>query len=232
MFFNHPEMGLMIAKCTPSGNLNYYDEPTLLTPVATNFTDNNKALENGVECVLIRNNDDMIPTQYTIQLYAYRLAEISRTIDINVNAQKTPVLITGSDKQMKSLRTVYDQWDGHKPVIFGDKTLDTDTINVLKTDAPLVFKDLQLQKHAIWNEVMTYLGINNANQDKRERLVDDEVQANNEQIIACGNIMLKARQRACEQINELFGTNISVKLRYSNRDLDIEEIEETENDVV
>jgi hypothetical protein len=97
--------------------------------------------------------------------------------------------------------------------IYGDKDLDTSGIDTLKTDAPVVFDKLQHQKHTLWNECMTFLGINNANMDKRERLVDDEVQANNEQIELSAAVMLKSRELAAERINALFGTNISVELR-------------------
>lgn len=213
MFFKDPDLGLMVAKCTAGGQINYYDEPTKLTPVATNYQHNGVMYDNNVDCVLIRNNDEMIPTSITIQLYAKRLADITRTIDINVHAQRTPVLIKCSDKQKLSLIQVYKKWNGNEPIIFGDKALETDTFEVLKTDSPIVFDKLQIQKHHIWNEVMTFLGVNNANMDKRERLVDDEVQANDEQIKMSVQVMLKARERACEQINEMFGTNIKVEFR-------------------
>lgn len=221
MFFKDKEKGFMVAKCTESGELNFYDEPTTLCPAATNYN-NPEHLINNEECVLIKNNDEQIPTAPTIQLYALRLAEISRTIDINVNAQKTPVMIACSEKQKLTMKQVYKQWNGFEPVIFGDKNLDIDSIKVLKTDAPIVFDKLQYQKHSIWNECMTFLGINNANQDKRERLVDDEVRANNDQIEHSALIMLKARERACEQINEIFGLNIKVSLRK----VDISKLEE------
>lgn len=220
MFFKDDKLGLMVSKFTDSGVLNFYDEPTLLTPVATNYASflagkgsGAKQYKNGEECILIRNNDIMIPTRYTIKLYAIRLAEIQRTIDINIDAQRTPVLITGTDKQKFSLMQVYKKWKGHEPVIFGDKALESTPLSALKTDAPIVFDKLQLQKHAIWNEVMTFLGIDNANQDKKERLVDDEVQANNGQIELSAECMLKSRKQACKEINKLFGTNISVRLR-------------------
>lgn len=240
MFFNDPKLGFMIAKTAMNGQLNYFDEPTDLMPYATNFNFENGKYHNFMgrkgsgefpEAVMIRNNDMMLPTAPTIRLYALRLAEIQRTIDINIEAQQTPVLIKCSDKQRFSLRQVYKQWKGHEPVIFGDKSLDNDLFTVLKTDAPVVFDKLQIQKHAVWNEVMTFLGINNANMDKRERLVDDEVQANNEQIELSASVMLKSRQRACELINTLFPElNVSVSIR--NREEFEEYLESGEADDV
>ena len=115
MFYKHDILGFMVSKCTKQ-DLNYYDEPVSLTPVATGLNDS-KGYENGSECVLIRNNDDMIPTKETVELYAYRLSELTRTQDINIDAMKTPVLITASNKQMLTLKNVYKQWDGFEPVI-------------------------------------------------------------------------------------------------------------------
>lgn len=221
IFFHDKEKGFMVTKCTESGELNFYDEPTTLTPDATNYT-NTSPLTNNEECVVIGNNDEQIPTSPTIQLYALRLAEISRTIDINVNAQKTPVVILCSEKQKTTMKNVFKQWNGFEPVIYGDKNLDIEGIKAMKIDAPIVFDKLQYQKHSIWNECMTFLGINNANQDKRERLVDDEVRANNDQIEHSALIMLKARERACEQINKLFNLNIKVSMRK----IDISKLEE------
>ena len=216
MFFKDKEKGFMVTKCNDGGLVNFYDEPTILRPVATNY-ENDSEYNNGVDCVLIRNNDDMIPTESTVLLYAYKLTDISRTIDINISAMKTPVLILCSDKQKLTLKNIYKQWNGFEPVIFGDKEVDLSGVKVLKTDAPIVFDKLQIAKHQIWNEIMTFLGVDNANMDKRERLVDDEVQANNEQIEMMAQIMLKSRERACEEINTLFGTNISVTLRNAER---------------
>lgn len=219
VFYKDPTLGLMVTRVTPNGPVNWCEEPTTIRPHAINYTYKGPALENGVNSVLIRNNDDMIPTSPTIQLYALKLANIERTIDVNISAQKMPLIIKCSEKQKLSLKRVIDQRNDNEPVIFADKGLDTEGIEVLNTQAPMVFKDLQLQKHMVWNECMTYLGINNANMDKRERLVDDEVQANNEQVEASFNVMLRARERACEEINRIFGTNISVKKRIQNMPL-------------
>lgn len=211
MFFKDKNLGLMVAKCGEM-ELNHYDEPIFLTPNATNYF-NPKMYENGVDCVLIRNNDEMIPTCRSIKLYAYRLTDITRTIDINISAQKTPVLIVCNDKQKLTLKNIFKQWNGFEPVIYGDKDLDLNGVKVLKTDAPIVFPQLQIEKNHIWNECMTFLGVNNANMDKRERLVDDEVQANDEQIELYAQVAYKARKKAAEAINAMFGTNITVEFR-------------------
>lgn len=211
VFFKDPEKGYMVARLTPNGRMNYYDEYTTVRPYGTGYTGD--TLINGVDCVIIKNNDEMIPTSPTIQLYAYKLANIDRTIDVNINSQKLPNIIKCSERQRMSLKRLIEQRNDNEPVIYGDPNLDTDAIEVLDTNAPTVFKDLQLHKHMVWNEIMTYLGINNANMDKRERLVDDEVQANNEQVEASFNIMLKARERAVDEINKMFGLNIKVHKR-------------------
>ncbi len=226
MFFHDEKIGFFVSRCNYYG-VNCNDEPLTLRPVFTGTAPGkvlNKEFTNylGREsrkkmppAVLICNNDIKIPTIPTIKLYAYRLAEIQRTIDININAHKTPILIKCTKNQKLTLQQTYNQYEGNKPAIFVDKGMDTkDDFAVLKTDAPIVFDKLQIHKHEIWNEVMTFLGINNANMDKRERLVDDEVQANNEQIEYSAYVMLKARENACELINKLYPElNVKVSMR-------------------
>ena len=219
VFYRDPIFGIMVARMNPAGNYNHYDEPTVIQPYATGYTYEGETLINKLNCVIIRNNDDMLPTLPTIELYAMKLTNIDRTIDVNIQAQKMPIIIKCSDKQKLTLKQVILQRDDNEPVIFGDKSLDTTEMEVLNTGAPIVFDKLELQKHMIWNECMTMLGVNNSNQDKKERLVDDEVQANNEQVEINYEIMLKARELACEQINKLFGTHISVKKRVENIDI-------------
>lgn len=226
MFYNDSTKGLIITRCTCEG-LNHYNEPINLIPVSNGYLDTTAKL-NNTEAILIQNNDESIPTMPTIELYALRLAEITRTSDVNVGGQKTPKLIVGSDKQMLSMKKLYEKWESNSPVIFGDKSLDRENIMVLDTTAPIVFDKLRVEKHAIWNEVYTFLGINNANQEKKERLVESEVDANDEQVEQNIYIMLKAREDACKKINELFGTNIKVSIRKVVNDSDPSEKEGSE----
>lgn len=226
MLYKDPEKGLMFAKCAPIDTLNYCEEPTKLTPVGTDYY--GPPLIVNENCVLFRNNDEMIPTSFPIKLFAYRLAEISRTIDINIHAQKTPALITGTEKQKLTLKNVYAQWDGFEPVIFGDKALDADTLKVLATAAPVVFPQLQTQKATLWNECLTFLGINNANTDKRERLISNEVEANDTHIDLSADCMLKCREEDWAKAREIFGINTTVKRR-ARKEIEEECMQDTQN---
>lgn len=213
LFYKDPRFGYMVAKLGETGALNYYDEPTTVRPYATNYIYEGEQLINNVNCVIIRNNDEMLPTAPTLQIYSYDLTNIKRTQDVNLTNLKMPTIVRCSDKQKLSLKQAINQRNDNEPTIWGDKNLDLDNVQVLNLNTPIVFDKLQIQKHAVWNECMTFLGINNANMDKRERLVDDEVQANNEQVKACEDVMLKAREEAVKRINEMFGLNISVRRR-------------------
>lgn len=216
MFFKDNNLGLMVAKTTRNG-FNHYDEPINLKPVSKSPFVDHKDYKVGSECVLIRNNDLSLPTDHVVKLFAYEISDIKRTQQINVNAQKTPILVLCNDKQKLTLKNIYAQYTGNEPVIFADKNFmgnnAKDILSVLKTDSPIVFDKLEIHKHQVFNEFLTFIGINNANMDKKERLVDDEVQANNEVVEYFGETLLKARKQACKEINKLFGTNISVERR-------------------
>lgn len=216
MFFKDPDLGWMVTKCLQAGDLNYYDEPIELFPEATNYM-KVQSYTNGKDCVLICNNNKRIPTRRTIRLFAARLTEIQRTADINIIAQKTPVIVKGSDKQRTSLKAVIRQWLGNEPLIFGDKALDTSEMKVLNTAAPFVADKLSIEKNKMWNECMTFLGVDNANTDKKERSVDDEIQANNEQIELSGYTMLEAREWAAKAMSAICGKEITVCPRSTHR---------------
>ena len=211
VFFKDPVLGEMVTSLSSEGLFNYYNEETVIRPYAFNYQ--GKSLMNGENCVIIRNNDESQPTSDSILLFAYKLAQVERTIHVNIEAQKTPVIVECNEKERNSYRNFMKQRNDNEPQIMVSDKMNTNGIKVHDLKAPPVFKDLELQKHMIWNEAMTFLGLNNSNQDKRERLVANEVEANNEQVEGCLNAGLKARQRACREINRIFGTNISVRKR-------------------
>ena len=214
IFYNDPLMGYMVAGFGQQGSINCYGDPTSVYPVAENYVYTGKELINGENCYVIRNNDLMLPTFPTIRHYAYKLTNIDRAIDVNIEATKTPIIVRCSEKQRLSLKNAINQRKDNEPVIWSSDLANIgDMVSTLETNAPVVFPQLQAQKHMILNEVFTDLGINNANMDKKERMVANEVDANDEQVKASEDVMLKVREEACKQINRIFGLNISVKRR-------------------
>ena len=212
LYFNDEVVGNLALTCTIGGMLDLYRIPTERRAFAVNGY--NKICTSQ-DSVLIFNNYLHTPTILTIELFARRLYEIERTIDVNVKAQKTPTLVLASEQQRLTMKNLYMQYDGNEPFIFGDKDMEFDGIKCLKTDAPYVADKLQVLKHQIWNEALTFCGIENSNQDKKERLVADEVGSNYGNIEAQRNVMLNARRQAADKINRMFGTNIEVGFRSS-----------------
>ena len=219
VFIKDKNYGFINLKASDSGDINIYDLPTKLHCYSNNYQTNRKlyisneglteeqriAKENQ-ECILVRNTWDRIPTYGTMNLFAMRLYEAERTSDTNLKAQKTPILLIVDEKQRLLLENLYSQFDGNKPFIFGDKLqLDKGLIQAIKTDAPFLLDKLQDYKKEIWNEALTFLGINNIMVDKKERLITDEANSNNELINLNLQSFLAPRKLACEQFNEKFG---------------------------
>lgn len=168
---------------------------------------------NNKNSIIVWNNMLRTNSIMACRMYAKRLWNLDRAIDVNANAQKTPVLIQATDTQRLSLKNLYMQWDGNEPFIFGADNLDINSLKVLRTDAPYVGRDLYELKTQIWNEALTYLGISNINYQKKERMITDEVIRNQGGTVASRYSRLQSRQEAAEKVNKMFGTNISVEYR-------------------
>ena len=205
--------GLMVAKVADSGMIDKYDSPISFRAYASPDFNQDLPIE---KCVLIRNNYDCIPTVRSVLLFVMRLAETERTIDINVKAQKTPLVFVCDQKQLQTLKMLFRKYDGNEPVIYADKSLDMKGLTCINPEVPYMADKLMLYKRNIWNECMTYLGINNANTDKKERLITDEANANNQLIEQSAAALLSTRQEAAKEINTMFGTDIRVSMRLKN----------------
>jgi len=213
LFFKDEKMDMFLClNAMPSGGQNVYGEFLEYRGMGIGFYDS-ASYKQHETCVLVRNNAIQTNTREYILMYAARIAEIERTLDVNVKAQKTPLIIACDDKDILSLKNVYKQIDGNMPAIWVDKNLNLGAIQVLNTNAPFICDKLADYKHDVWADAMTFLGIANANTDKRERLVTDEVNANNAFVDMNAAYMLQAREMACEEINRLFGLSVSVEVR-------------------
>ena len=232
-FLKDKNYGFINTKCCSSGDINIYGLPTKLHCFSYDFstdrklytglnpldTEKQREAKEIYECILVQNNWERIPTISTIEIFAYRLYEASRVCDVNITAQKTPVLLIADETQRLFLENLYQQYNGNQPVIFGDKDqLGDKTIKAINTEAPFVADKVMDYKKQIWNEALEFLGINALQTEKKERLISDEANSNNELINLNLQSFLIPRQEACRQFNEKFGLTgtdkeISVRVR-------------------
>lgn len=212
--------GYINTASTPSGNLNIYGLPTSINCFSYGFSEIRK-LYTGLaneearktNCILVLNCQDRESTFSSMELFAYRMYKAERSADININATKSPIVILADEKTKLSMINAYAKYDGNEPVIVGKKgQFNLDDINSIDTKAEFIADKLQDYKKGIWNELLTFLGINNLN-EKKERMVTEETNQNNEVINLNLQSFLIPRKEACNQFNELFNTNINVRVR-------------------
>lgn len=211
VFFRDDELGDYLAlQCLINGKLNVYRIPINRRAFAVNGYQ--KQLTDK-DSVIIFNNMLHTNSWLDVKMFAKRLYNLDRIIDVNANAQKTPILIKGNEQQRLTLMNLYKEYDGNAPVIFADKSLDMNVLQVMSTQAPYVADKIYQLKTQIWNEALTYLGISNVSFQKRERMVSDEVTRSQGGTVASRYSRLNARRQACEQINKMFGLNIDCDFR-------------------
>lgn len=211
VFFYDDTIGDYLAlRCLVDGGFDVYGIP--VNRRAIGYNNYQKALDK-TDSVIIYNNLLHGNSVLDVQTFALQLAELDRVIQVNVRAQKTPVLIKCDENQRLTMLNLYKEYDGNAPVIFGDKNLNAAGLTVLKTDAPYNADRLYQLKTEIWNEALTYLGISNVAISKKERMITDEVIRGQGGVIASRYSRLEARRQACRQINKMFGLDVWVDYR-------------------
>lgn len=217
VFFRDDELGDYLAlQCTIHGQLNVYRIPIGRRAFAVNGYQ--KELTDK-DSVIIYNNYLRTNSMLDVEMFSKRLYNLDRAIDVNANAQKTPIIVQCDEGQRMTMKNLYKQYEGNEPFIFGTKNLDINGLKVLQTGAPYVADKLYQLKTQIWNEALTYLGISNVNTQKKERMITDEVSRNQGGVIASRYSRLEARRQACNMINEMFGLDIWVDYREDFRDI-------------
>lgn len=217
-------------KACSAGKLNIYELPTEINCYSVEFNTNKKLYDgfnfnefNKIEpneyCIYVLNNQNRQATAWTLELFAYRLWLAQRTADTNITVNKMPFIVGVPENQRLTMENLINQIDENRPAVFGTKELAStikDDIRVLPTNPPFIADKLNDYKKEIWNEALTFLGINNLN-EKKERLISDETNSNNELINLNLQSYLTPRKEACRQFNKLFGLTgekaIDVKVR-------------------
>lgn len=211
VYFDDDVIGNLCLDCLPGGRLDVYGNP-VLRRAYSGYNNYQKLLKES-NSVIIWNNYLHTNSILEVKMFARRLYNLDRIIDVNANAQKTPVLIQGTEQQRLTLKNLYKEFDGNSPFIFGDKNLDLNSLKCLQTGAPYVCDKLYNLKQMYWNEALTYLGINNSGAQKRERMLAIESSQAQGGTISSRYSRLQSRREAVEKINAMFGTNIEVNYR-------------------
>lgn len=228
VYFDDDILGNLCLDCIANGRLGVYGDP-ILRRAYSGYNNYQKLLKES-NSVIIWNNYLHTNSILDVKMFAKRLYNIDRIIDVNANAQKTPVLVQGTEKQRLTLLNLYKEFDGNAPFIFGDKNLDLSALKSIQTGAPYVCDKLYQLKTQIWNEALTYLGISNINIQKKERLITDEVTRNQGGTIASRYSRLESRRQAVKKINDMFGTNIEVNYREDFQEVDNNDANSIGND--
>lgn len=217
VFFYDDALGYLGLKTSNNGQLDVYRDPIRFRA----YGDNGFQMElNKDTGVIIYNNLLRRPSAPVAKLFARRLYNYDRIIDVNANAQKTPILLQCDEEQRLTLTNLYKEFDGNAPVIYGTKNLDIKgSVIAVSTGAPYIADRIQTLKTQTWNEAMSYLGIENVSEQKKERMITSEARQGMGATIASRYSRLESRRTACDRINELFGLNISVDFREDYRDL-------------
>ena len=228
------EYGAINTRACTNGYINIYGLPSALNCYTegnvyrsdrkvfnglVDMSDENFNVNDYAVLVMNQYNDyDMKPTAFTIRLFAERLYLAQRVCDININAQKTPIILLGSDKQKLTLENLYAEYDGNKPIIYGDKDIITnEAFRAIKVDAPFVSDKVTEYKKQIWNEFLSFIGVNTIDVEKKERLIKGEASSNNEYINFNLQSYLIPRQKAADEFSKLLGLTGDKKIKVKVR---------------
>jgi hypothetical protein len=190
---------------TPTGQRTITDNPVSFTLTGPGMNQRFQGVQLSSRlCVPIWSNYFRQTDWDIISIYSRKLAKIDRTIDINMDsARRTKVLVYDENTRLTAenlnrqinegqptVRVKYDIGSMMQALDLGVEPKSLETLSVLRA--------------RIWSEAMGLLGINNANQDKKERLVESEVDANVDQVENMRRVNLNARQYACMQMQKMF----------------------------
>lgn len=163
--------------------------------------------------VIIFNNQLRTPEIFILMNYARRIAEIDRTIDVNVQNQKSPKVIRCDQRQRLTWKNIAAQITGNVYTIAADSSVDLKDLEVLDLTVPFVGEDMDRLKRRYVSEAMTFLGVEGVDTDKKERLIGQEVLRGMGDVEAARFTRLTPRKEAFKEINDKFGLDIKVNFR-------------------
>lgn len=211
LFVDDPSMSYLALPCAGEGNMNVYWEYTKYRATSNLY---NRTFDAD-ECVLMRENQIMYPPLFMIETWAAKVSDATRTIDVYAKTMKKPWLITCENDDKLTHKTLIEDIDDNELLVIGANRLGGESMKAYgNSQDGQGLMALWRHKHELLDECLTWFGINNANTEKRERLITSEVESNNQLIQLNIDTALDWRKKAAEDINDMFGLNVTVELKH------------------
>ena len=209
LIVNDKDLGFLSVPCNYGAYMNVNNVPTEVITCGFNYIKTFKYMrEDKDKCQLILNNDLAIGNEVYIFDYSQRMFEVENCIRVNINQQKFPWFVNTTPNNKKTMETMFQKVLNGEPYILGSKD-QIGNVEVLTLNTPYVADKLNEYKYELEREVLSFHGLNN-NFEKKERLLVDEVNSNNDFIDRNVELMYRQRKLACEQMNKKFGWNVKV----------------------
>lgn len=221
-FFMDEVLGLIALPYDVIGNFDIYGRPLEIMARAANGTYYKKLKRD--EFVIMYDNNGRYPIFLDICQMAERIALSKRTIDVNIVQQRTPRIWKTSQDKKRTLQDMLSNIDGMEENIATYESIDIDDMNVVLAPAPFVADKIDLHLDKEWAEFYRLIGVANLVEQKKERMIKDEMSASQGGTIASRFSRFEPRKRAIEEINKKFGTNIEVS--YYDGEPTTEEVQE------
>lgn len=215
----------LIMPCTNNSVLDIFGYPAKVNAygyngyIAQNLTPYTITLgqeTTNADAALLYANYSRCPDLPAVLYFARKLTKIDRTIDVNINVQKTPYIISCGENQRLTVANMFKQVDNFEPAIMTTKFYGLNgekPINVMDLKPPFVADKMQVLKRQVYQEALTYLGIEANTSEKAERQVTEELTANMGETESMRQSPLASRKQFCKEFNKIYGTNIDVKFR-------------------
>ena len=196
-----------------AGPLNVYDDPTAWVALGNNGW---RFPANWSSGVLVYDNRLRRPLFPSLDAYARLLCQYDVALLGNLNAQKTSWLLKGDQTQVNTMNQVLKQVMGGEPAIVATSGIEAIDISAISLQVPFIGEALNAAKAQTWTDALAVLGIDSLPR-KSERMIEDEVLANNEPTSLVALDGLNCRREAARKLNERFGLDIRVVWAYDNQ---------------
>lgn len=228
--------GLLVFTPYAVNQWNIEDEPSVITLVNTRgatFIPTKPQIVNK-DVVIGWGHTSHASVRSLVMWYVERIADVENTIDINLFAHKLPRLVVCSPEDRERVADIMEAIDRGEKKLFLEAEDYQAIKNVLEAGgSSYIIDKLYTYKQNLENELLSFLGINNVAVEKKERLITDEANSNNQLINDSSDCFLDSLKNFCDEINTVLDYNISVEANSSpasNEDYDITDPEEVEED--